>query len=64
MNTQEHEDETLIWSPEGNPSITALDRSKELFKGSAVVHFLTMVAVGKQTTLETPISEAETILTL
>ena len=47
MNTQTYEDETLIWSPTGNPSIEALDRSKELFGGSATTHFITMIVTAK-----------------
>ena len=52
-NMQTYEDETLIWSPTGNDSIVALDRSKELFSGSAIVHFITMIVTAKETTLDT-----------
>ena len=64
MNTQKYEDETLIWSPTGNESIIALDRSKELFSGAAIVHFLTMLVTAKETTLDTQLSDAGNILTL
>ena len=47
MNTQTYTDETLIWSPTGNESIVALDRSKELFGSSAVNHFMTMIVTAK-----------------
>ena len=63
-NMQTYEDETLIWSPTGNDSIVALDRSKELFSGSAIIHFITMIVTAKETTLETSLSDAKNILTL
>ena len=63
-NTQKYEDETLIWSPTGNESIIALDRSKELFSGAAIVHFLTMLVTAKETTHDTQLSDAGNLLTL
>jgi hypothetical protein len=39
-NKQVYEDESLIWSPEDNPSLTSLDRSKELFNGTAITHII------------------------
>ena len=47
MNTNEYDDETLIWTPIGNPSIRNREKSEELFDTSQTLRYLTCIAVPK-----------------
>ena len=47
VNTNEYDDETLIWTPIGNPSIRNREKSEELFDTSQTLRYITCAAVPK-----------------
>ena len=47
-NIQQHPDETLIWSPEGNLSFQALEWKNEIFGASANMRSLEILITAKE----------------